>query len=354
MDNPEISIFSFVLITRSPPHSLSAPYPPPLRSETDRAGYIQAAIAEQKDPALTQRLASRLRDSLPLPPHLLGYNDMCGLPALRMAVATHLQRTLSGGLPPGSAPISVDHDHIVCASGAAAVLEGLFFCLGEPGDGVLVPAPFYPAFVGDLEGKPGLKVIPVHSGGGSAVPTTEALSDAVATAAANGTRVVALLLTNPVNPSGVVLSPGTVQGLIRWAIARRIHVVSDEIYYGSVWSDSSDGGGARFETAMRGAALASQQLGLGEGARRALVHVVWGLSKDFAASGLRVGVLWTHNEGVLRAFSQALSPFCAVSNETQCHVKDLLTARCSRLLRSDVPTPPPPCYCVLPVKVHEA
>lgn len=64
------------------------------------------------------------------------------------------------------------------------------------------------------------------------VPTPDALSAAAAAAEADGTRVVALLLTNPVNPSGVVLSPGTVQGLARWALSRRIHLVSDEIYYG--------------------------------------------------------------------------------------------------------------------------
>lgn len=74
---------------------------------------------------------------------------MKGVPALRMAVATHLQRTL-GASSPAAPPITVDPDHIVVTAGAAAALEGLFFCLGEPGDAVLVPAPFYPAFVGDL------------------------------------------------------------------------------------------------------------------------------------------------------------------------------------------------------------
>lgn len=71
----------------------------------------------------------------------------------------------------------------------------------------------------------------MHSPEGS-VPSTDALHAAVQAAAASGVRVIALLLTNPVNPSGVVLSPGTVQGLVRWALSRRIHVVSDEIYYG--------------------------------------------------------------------------------------------------------------------------
>lgn len=86
---------------------------------------------------------------------------------------------------------------------------------------------------------------------------------------------------------------------------------------------------------MRSAVAACVQLGLPDTARKALVHVVYGLSKDFCASGLRVGFLWTQNAGVLRAFGESLSPFCAVSNETQHHLKEMLTARAARGLDGD-------------------
>lgn len=260
---------------------------------------------------------------------------MRGMPSLRMAVATHLQRTLAAAAGPSAAPLSIDHDHLLVTAGAAAALEGLFYCFGEPGDAVLVPAPFYPAFVGDLEGKPGLKVIPVHNKDRrSLVPTPEALTDAAAAAEGAGLRVVALLLTNPVNPTGVVLSPGTVQGLVRWALTRRIHVVSDEIYYASIWGGGgAEGEESAFETAMRSAAVVSTQLGMPEAARKALVHCVFGMSKDYCASGLRVGFVWTQNEALLRCFGDSLSLFCAVSNETQHHLKDLLTARRRRSSR---------------------
>ena len=46
------------------------------------------------------------------------------------------------------------------------------------------------------------------------------------------------------------------------------------------------------------------------------VHVVWGLSKDWAASGLRVGFLYTHNEQLLAALSN-VNYFTSVSNHTQ-------------------------------------
>lgn len=34
-------------------------------------------------------------------------------------------------------------------------------------------------------------------------------------------------------------------------------------------------------------------------------HVLWGLSKDFGMSGLRVGVAWTENADLLAALSSA-------------------------------------------------
>jgi hypothetical protein len=39
----------------------------------------------------------------------------------------------------------------VVSAGAGAVLDTLFFCLCNPGDGVLIPAPYYPAFDNDLQ-----------------------------------------------------------------------------------------------------------------------------------------------------------------------------------------------------------
>jgi 1-aminocyclopropane-1-carboxylate synthase len=44
--------------------------------------------------------------------------------------------------------------------------------------------------------------------------------------------------------------------------------------------------------------------------------VIWGLSKDFCASGLRVGILWTSNKALAYAVGK-LAYFNGVSNYTQ-------------------------------------
>jgi aspartate/methionine/tyrosine aminotransferase len=54
------------------------------------------------------------------------------------------------------------------------------------------------------------------------------------------------------------------------------------------------------------------------------VHMIWGISKDFGASGLRYGVLYSQNELMLQGLS-TLSTFTGVSGPIQYLVSELLT-----------------------------
>jgi 1-aminocyclopropane-1-carboxylate synthase len=47
--------------------------------------------------------------------------------------------------------LPVDPDHLTVQSGAGAIIDNLFWCIGASGSGVLIPRPFYPAFDNDLE-----------------------------------------------------------------------------------------------------------------------------------------------------------------------------------------------------------
>ena len=58
-------------------------------------------------------------------------------------------RSYPGGL--GRQGMEVDPAHICVASGCGAVLSGMFTMLGERGDGVLIPAPYYPGFDFDTQ-----------------------------------------------------------------------------------------------------------------------------------------------------------------------------------------------------------
>ena len=53
------------------------------------------------------------------------------------------------------------------------------------------------------------------------------------------------------------------------------------------------------------------------------VHVVYALSKDFALSGLRVGVLYTENAAALASL-QKLNDLCQTSSHTQAVITEVL------------------------------
>jgi len=102
-----------------------------------------------------------------------------------------------------------------------------------------------------------------------------------------------------------------------WAESKEnLHVISDEIYAGSVYRTPADGQPAWTSLATV-AARRGRQLGPS-------AHLVWALSKDFALSGLRVGALYTENEAI-RTPLQKLNDLCQVGSPTQAIVSRLLS-----------------------------
>jgi aspartate/methionine/tyrosine aminotransferase len=114
---------------------------------------------------------------------------------------------------------------------------------------------------------------------------------------------------------------------INWCREREVHLISDEIYAGSVYRQMSSDGTPTFVSAMSLASKhehADSGLGLGP-----YIHLVYALSKDFALSGLRVGVAYTENTEILFAL-QKLNDFCQISSHTQLLVERMLSAQMER------------------------
>ncbi|MEG3641597.1 aminotransferase class I/II-fold pyridoxal phosphate-dependent enzyme [Magnetococcus sp. PR-3] len=262
---------------------LASPWDPNHRPD----GYIALSIAENKQiaPSVLTCL-DRYRD---VPAGVLGYDDTFKAEAFRAHLAHFMGRTFVGN--------KVDADRLIVLAGAGCVLENLFYTIADPGDGVLVPLPSYAGFWADLETRDNLTIIPVDcSHRDNYDPTPELLDEALAKATI---PVRALLFTSPNNPMGRTYSREEVQAVLDWAETKQIHVIFDEIYALSVFGDRA------FVSA------ASLRTDLGKN-----VHIVWGFSKDFGASGLRCGVLLSHNDEVLHAVS-ALSYWATCSGHTQ-------------------------------------
>lgn len=117
-----------------------------------------------------------------------------------------------------------------------------------------------------------------------------------------------LLLCNPCNPNGVIYSEDTLKMCIQWAACHDIHIICDEIYGNSTYTFAEG-----FSSIAKVCRDLNPTVELYMGNN---VHVAYGFSKDFGLSGMRVGVLFTHNKTLLSAVEN-LSYFQAVSNDTQ-------------------------------------
>ncbi len=254
---------------------------------TNPGGYVPLSVAENLllgDPLL-ERLAA-VRD---VPARVLGYDSMVGSARFRRRLARFLSRAVLGR--------AVAPEQVAVLAGAGSVLEVLFHCLCDPGDGVLVPTPSYAGFWADLETRDELSIVEVPTARAEGFKLTpDHLDRALATA---GRPVKALLFTSPNNPLGTVASAEDIEQILSWAKAAEVHVVFDEIYALSVFGD-------------RPFTSCAQVAGkLGDS-----VHVVWAFSKDFGASGLRCGVLVSDNRELLAAVD-GLAYWACCSGHTQ-------------------------------------
>lgn len=143
------------------------------------------------------------------------YSPTPGLPELREAVAAKTAR--DSGLEVAAADVLV-------TNGGKQAVYNTFQTLLDPGDEVLLPAPYwttYPEAIALADG------IPV------AIPTSEASGFRVTIEqldAACTERTKALLFVSPSNPTGAVYPRHEVEAIGRWAVERGVWVVTDEIY----------------------------------------------------------------------------------------------------------------------------
>lgn len=143
------------------------------------------------------------------------YSPAGGLPVLREAIAAKTLRDSGYAISPG--------DVLVTNGGKQAVYEA-FATLLDPGDEVLLPAPYwttYPEAIRLAGGVPVEVLAGVEQGYTVTVEQLEA---------ARTPRTKVLLFCSPSNPTGAVYSPEQTAEIGRWALEHGVWVVTDEIY----------------------------------------------------------------------------------------------------------------------------
>lgn len=144
--------------------------------------------------------------------HSNQYPPMAGLPELRRAVAGHYAATQGLDLSP---------EEVIVTSGATEALAAAIFALVSPGDEVVMFQPLYDAYLPLVQRAGGIaRLIRLEP------PNWQITADALD--AAKGARL--LILNDPLNPTGTVLSDGERQLIADFCIANDAIAICDEVW----------------------------------------------------------------------------------------------------------------------------
>ncbi|MEM9002849.1 MAG: pyridoxal phosphate-dependent aminotransferase [Cyanobacteria bacterium P01_F01_bin.86] len=143
------------------------------------------------------------------------YGPAAGEPALRAAIAQKLQE--ENGL-------NYQAENIIVTNGGKHSLYELMMVAINPGDEVVIPAPFwvsYPEMVKLAGGVP--VIIQTQADSGYKI-TPSQLKQAITP------RTKLFILNSPSNPTGMVYTPDEIRALAKIVVEEDIYVVADEIY----------------------------------------------------------------------------------------------------------------------------
>ena len=200
---------------------------------------VAAAVAAAQDPASHH------------------YTPAGGLPALKRAIVDKTFR---------DSHYQVTPTQVLVSNGAKQAIYNAFAALLDPGDEVLLPAPFWTTYPEAIKLAGGTAVEVFAGEDLDYLVTVEQLE------AARTPRTKALMFCSPSNPTGSVHSPDQIREIGRWAVANGVWVVTDEIYEHLTYD---------------GARSVSMPVEVPELADTCVV--INGVSKTYAMTGWRVG-----------------------------------------------------------------
>lgn len=174
-------------------------------------------------------VVERARMILARHPHGTGaYTQSAGIPFIRQAVADFITRR--DGVPSDSRRILLTDG---ASKGAQAVLTAL---LRSENDGFMVPIPQYPLYSASLTLYGGHRIDYYLDEQKGWQLSAEMLTKSIDAARARGINPVGIVVINPGNPTGAVLSPDNIAMIIDFARRCDLAVIADEVYQENVYA----------------------------------------------------------------------------------------------------------------------
>jgi aspartate aminotransferase len=206
-----------------------------------------------------------------------------GIPALREAIASYLNRTRR---------LDVTAEHILIAPGCKMALSLAMMALIEPGDEVLYPDPGFPIYPSFTRGL-----------GAMAVPffleeKNQFQPDIAEIAAKITPRTKVLIFNSPNNPTGTVFSEQTLQQIAALVVKHDLWVMADEIYARILF-------GGEYKSIYALPGMAQRTV------------IIDGFSKSFAMTGWRLGYAVAPKELIEAMDLLVLNTFTCTAEFTQ-------------------------------------
>jgi len=191
---------------------------------------------------------------------LIKYGPAGGLPSLKQAIIHYTGQNYDRSVSP---------ENIIVTNGAKQSLYNILFSIIDPGDEVILFAPFwvsYPDLVKMVAGKP----VIVSPRDGTFVPNMDMLEASISL------KTKAIILNSPNNPSGMIFPKQFISDVVNLCEEKGIYLIMDDIYQKFVFD------GKTIPNALN---FANKNI------EKSKVIIVNGVSKLYGMTGFRIG--WT-------------------------------------------------------------
>lgn len=279
----------------------------PYHPDNNPNGYINFGTAENF--LVEKELLDKIAETPALQAKHLHYTYPWGSPELRQSYTSFLKKFLNIQC--------IDAESVAVGCGLSSIIEILSYSIFNEGDKVLTISPLYNGFYHDFETRFKAKITLSHSLDYQGKLDLNALRQDI-----ERERPRVLLINNPHNPLGYTYSANEVRSIIELAKEYEIKIIADEVYA------NSDFGEKKFTSFLD---PQFEDINYQDS-----IYHLYGMAKDFALSGFKVGFFASTDKRVTQAV-QSVAYFHTVSTQTQHTVTHLINDHqwCSQLFKKN-------------------